>query len=52
MQISEGVPLGTSIIDTYTRFGFTTVGVYNTSIIDTYTSKTKSGSSEGNLISC
>ena len=24
-----------------TRFGFTTVGVYNTSIIDTYTSKTK-----------
>ena len=32
-----------------TRFGFTTVGVYNTSIIDTYTSKTKSGSSEGKL---
>ena len=35
-----------------TRFGFTTVGVYNTSIIDTYSSKTKSGSSKGNLISC
>ena len=35
-----------------TRFGFTTVGVYNTWIIDTYSSKTKSGSSEGNLISC
>ena len=35
-----------------TIFGFTTVGVYNTLIIDTYTSKTKSGSSEGNLISC
>ena len=39
-----------------TRFGFTSVGVYirwyPTNIIDTYTSKTKSGSSERNLISC
>ena len=35
-----------------TRFCFTTVGVYNRGIIDTYSSKTKSGSSEGNLISC
>ena len=35
-----------------TRFGFTTVGGYPTSIIGTYSSKTKSGSSEGNLISC
>ena len=31
-----------------TRFGFTSIGVYNRGIIDTYSSKTKSGSSEGN----
>ena len=35
-----------------TRFGFTSAGGYNTSITATYTSKTQSGSSEGNLISC
>ena len=39
-----------------TRFGFTSVGGYDrgypTFIIGTYSSKTKSGSSEGNLISC
>ena len=29
-----------------TRFGFTSIGVYNRGIIDTYSSKTKSGSSE------
>ena len=34
-----------------TRFGFTSVGVYNRGILDTNTSKIKSGSSEGNLIS-
>ena len=44
--------VGNQILFGGTRFGFTTVGVYNTSIIDTYTSKTKSGSSDGNLISC
>ena len=31
--------------------GFTSVGVYNRRIIDTYINKTKSYSSEGNLIS-
>ena len=35
-----------------TRFGFTSIGVYNRSKIATYSSKTKSGSSEGNWISC
>ena len=39
-----------------TRFGFISVGGYDrgypTFIIGTYTSKTKSGSTEGNLISC
>ena len=35
-----------------TRFGFTSIGVYNGGIIDTYSSKTKSASSDGNLISC
>ena len=35
-----------------TRFSFTSIGVYNRGIIDTYSGKTKSGSSERNLISC
>ena len=35
-----------------TRFGFTSVGVYNRGILDTNTSKSKSGSFVGNLISC
>ena len=47
---------GNQILFGGTRFDFTRVGGYNrdypTSIIGTYTSKTKSGSSEGNLISC
>ena len=47
---------GNQILFGGTRFGFTSVGGYNrgcpTPIIGTYTSKTKSVSSEGNLISC
>ena len=39
-----------------TIFGFTSAGGYDrgypTFFIGTYTSKTKSGSSEGNLVSC
>ena len=42
---------GNQILFGGTRFGFTSVVVYNRGILDTNTSKIKSGSSEGNSIS-